>query len=92
LAKAAARKEGEAEGRAIGRAEGIKEGEAEGIAEGRAEAARNCVLVVLRKRFTNVSYEMEQAIRQMNDPIALDPLYSYALDCRTLDEFATALK
>jgi predicted transposase/invertase (TIGR01784 family) len=76
------------EGEARGEARGIVKGRA----EGRAEVARNSVLTVLRKRFTNIPDEMEQAIRQMNDPIALDSLLSLALDCRTLDEFATALK
>jgi hypothetical protein len=60
--------------------------------EGEAKFGRNAVLSVLRKRFTNVPQKIESAIQQMNDPIALESLHSYALDSQTLDEFADALK
>ncbi|MDR1964640.1 MAG: Rpn family recombination-promoting nuclease/putative transposase [Planctomycetaceae bacterium] len=60
--------------------------------EGEAKFGRNAVLSVLRKRFTKVPPKIETAIFQMNDPIALESLHSYALDSQTLDEFANALK
>jgi hypothetical protein len=74
------------------RTEGEVKGRAEGKIEGKAEGVRNSVLAVLRKKFTNVPQEIEMAIQQMNDPIALESLHSHALDSQTLDEFATALK
>ncbi|MDR3196342.1 MAG: Rpn family recombination-promoting nuclease/putative transposase [Planctomycetaceae bacterium] len=64
----------------------------EGRAEGKAEGVRNSVLAVLRKKFTNVPQEIEMAIQQMNDPIALESLVIEAASCQTLDEFATALR
>ncbi|MDR3197590.1 MAG: Rpn family recombination-promoting nuclease/putative transposase [Planctomycetaceae bacterium] len=97
LAMNAFKKEGKKEGRKEGRKEGKKEGRKEGIKkgkkEGQAEGIRNTILVILRKRFTNVPQEIETAIQQMNDPIALELLSSHALDCQTLDDFVTvALK
>jgi hypothetical protein len=64
----------------------------QGKKEGKTEFGRNAVLNVLRKRFTKVPKRIETAIQKMNDPIALESLHSYALDCRTLDEFMVALK
>jgi flagellar biosynthesis/type III secretory pathway protein FliH len=77
---------------AEGRVEGRAEGRVEGRTEGEMKFGRNAVLNVLRKRFTKVPKKIEKAISQMNDPIALESLHSYALDCQTLDEFADALK
>ncbi|MDR3199091.1 MAG: DUF4351 domain-containing protein, partial [Planctomycetaceae bacterium] len=59
--------------------------------EGKTEFGRNAVLNVLRKKFTNVPKEIETAIQEMNDPIALESLTVHAATCLTLDEFATAL-
>jgi predicted transposase YdaD len=75
-----------------GKIEGKIEGKEEGKEEGKTEALRNAVLKVLRKRFTRVPLGIETMIQKMNDPIALESLHSYALDCQTLDEFATALR
>jgi predicted transposase/invertase (TIGR01784 family) len=72
--------------------QGRKEGRKEGKKEGKTEFGRNAILNVLRKRFTNVPKRIETTIQKMNDPIALESLFSYALDCRTLDEFVAALK
>jgi hypothetical protein len=62
------------------------------IASGEAKAGRNMVLTVLRARFQNVPQEIESAIRQMNDPIALESWAAQAATCQSLDEFAEALK
>ncbi|MDR3197705.1 MAG: DUF4351 domain-containing protein, partial [Planctomycetaceae bacterium] len=70
----------------------ITQGKKEGRKEGKTEFGRNAVLNVLRKRFTKIPKRIEAAIQRMNDPIALESLHSYALDCQTLDGFATALK
>jgi hypothetical protein len=62
------------------------------IKEGKTEFGHNAVLNVLRKRFTMVPIEIETAIREMNDPIALELLIFEAFESQTLDEFATALR
>ena len=69
-------------------AEAIAKGEAKWKAEGKAEA----VLTVLRTRFRKIPKEIEQAIRQIIDPIALDSWTAQATTCQSLDEFAEALK
>jgi hypothetical protein len=67
-------------------------GEARGEARGKAETGRNAVLAVLRARFKRVPKDIEQAIRQMSDSIALESLAAHAATCESLDDFATALK
>jgi len=66
----------------------MAEGEARGEARGKAEA----VLTILRTKFKKVPKRVESAIRQMIDPIALDSLTAYAVESKSLDEFATALQ
>jgi hypothetical protein len=70
----------------------LTQGKIEGKIEGKTEFGRNAVLNVLRKKFTKIPKRIGTAIQKMNDPIALESLHSYALDCRTLDEFVTALR
>ena len=62
-------------------------GEARGRAEEKTETGRNMVLAVLRARFKKVPKSVEQAIRQMNDPIALESRAADAATCQSLDEF-----
>ena len=73
----------------------IAEGKAIGVAEGRAEekieARRNMLLAFLRGRFGKVSKNIEKAINQMNDPIALESLASRTGNCKTLEEFVAEL-
>ena len=64
----------------------------EGIAEGEARRAAESVLTVLRARFTKVPKHVENTIRQMVDPIALDSLTAHAATCKSLDDFAKSLK
>ena len=59
-------------------------------AEGKAETGRNMVLTVLRARFDRVPQEVESAIRQMNDPIALESWAAQAATCQSMEEFAEA--
>ena len=63
-------------------------GEARGEVRGKAEA----VLGFLRKKFQRVPKRIENAVCRMTDPVALDSLVAYVVDCKTLDEFAEALK
>ena len=69
------------------------EGKAEGIAEGRAEGeAKGTVLTLLRVRFKGVPRNIEKAVRAMTDLTALKSLAVHAETCKSLDEFAEALK
>jgi hypothetical protein len=72
----------------IWKAEGEAIGETRGTARGKAEA----VLTVLRARFKKVPKGIENVIRQMADPIALDSWAAHAATCQSLDEFAKAVK
>ena len=81
----AAKKEGVAEGVAIGEAIGVARGNAEG-------EARGTVLAFLRARFKSVPKDIEGTVRAMTDLTALESLAVYAETCKTLDEFAEALK
>ena len=73
----------------------IAEGEAQGIANGRAEekteTAREMLMEFLRGRFGKVPKNIERAINQMNDPIALKSLAARTGNCKTLEEFADEL-
>ena len=60
-------------------------------AEERVETGRNMVLTFLRAKFGDVPQRIEDAISQMNDPIALESLAAQAGYSKTLDEFATVL-
>ena len=68
------------------------ERKAEWQAEGETRGKIETVLNVLRARFKRVPKEVEQIMRQMTDPIALDSWAAQAATCDTLDEFADALK
>ena len=59
--------------------------------EGGTEASRKMVLAFLRGKFGNVPKEIEEAVNQMNDPIALESLAARTGNCKTLDEFAAEL-
>ena len=67
------------------------EGKAEGKAEEKIETSRNMVLTVLRARFQNIPQEVENTIRQMRDPIALDSWAAQAATSLSMEEFAEAL-
>ena len=64
---------------------------AEGRAEEKIETGRNMLLAFLRGRFGKVSQDIEETIRQMNDPIALESLAARTASCMTLDEFVAEL-
>jgi hypothetical protein len=69
----------------------IAEGEAKGRAVEKTEARREMILEFLRGRFGNVPKNIERAINQMNDPIALKSLAARTASCKTLEEFAEEL-
>ena len=60
-------------------------------AEGKAETGQNMVLKALRAKFKQIPREIERAVLERSDPIALESLLEHAIDSETLDEFATAL-
>ncbi len=64
------------------------EGEARGEARGKAES----VLTNLRTRFGKVPKEIETAVHEIVDPTALDSWVAFAVTCKSLNEFAKALK
>ena len=66
----------------------FEEIEARGEARGKAEMT----LAFLRTKFHRIPKKIENAVRQMSDSIALDSLAAHIVDCKTLDEFAEALK
>ena len=59
---------------------------------GYVEGGAKVVLTVLRARFKKVPKGVENAVRQMTDPIALDSWATHAATCKSLDEFVAALK
>jgi hypothetical protein len=66
-------------------------GIAQGRAEEKTETGRNMLLAFLRGKFGKVPKNIEKAINQMNDPIALESLAARTANCKTLDEFAAEL-
>ena len=67
------------------------EGRAEGKAEEKIEARREMLMAFLRGRFGTIPQDIEEVVRQMNDPIALESLAARTANCKTLDEFAEEL-
>jgi len=61
------------------------------LIEGEAKASRELILAILRERFGKVPKNIERAINQMNDPIALKSLAVRTASCKTLDEFTEEL-
>ena len=49
------------------------------------------VLKALRRKFNQVPKEIEEAVLEKSDPIALESLLEHAIDSETLEEFAKAL-
>jgi hypothetical protein len=62
-----------------------------GRTEGEAKAGREIILESLRGKFGKVPKNIEKAINQMNDPIALKSLAVRTASCKTLNEFAAEL-
>ena len=77
---------------AKGEAKGIAIGVAKGRAEEKTEARREMLLEFLRGKFGKVPKNIERAINQMNDSIALKSLAARTGNCKTLEEFAANYK
>ncbi|MDR0436720.1 MAG: hypothetical protein LBH22_00300 [Bacteroidales bacterium] len=75
----------------VWKAEGIAEGEARGEVKWKTETGREMILEFLRGRFGKVPKNIERAVNQMNDPIALKSLAARTASCKTLEEFAEEL-
>jgi hypothetical protein len=60
--------------------------------EGKVETGRNMILTVLRARFNNVPKDTEQMVLSLSDPIALESWAAQAATCRSVEEFAEALR
>jgi predicted transposase/invertase (TIGR01784 family) len=75
----------------LNRAYAEAEGEAKGRAEEKIEARREMILEFLLGRFGKVPKNIERAVNQMNDPIALKSLAARTGSCQTLAEFAAEL-
>ncbi len=68
--------------------------EREELAEARGETRRKAemALMLLRAKFHRVPKDVEESIRRMVDPVALDSLAASILDCQTMKEFVATLK
>ena len=75
--------------KAEGKTEGKAEGKAEGVAEGEA---RGEIRATLKQRFNGVSQDIRDAIQSITDLVALESLLAHAESCKSLDEFAEALR
>jgi len=71
---------------------GLTDAKEEGIAIGKAEGKAETVMVLLRAKFNKVPKRIENAIRSMTDPTALESLAVQVVHCKSLREFAEALK
>jgi len=67
---------------------GFAAGEARGEVRGEAREKAGTLLKILRKRFTKVPRDVENTIRKMTDPVALDSWAEHAATCESMDEFA----
>jgi hypothetical protein len=63
----------------------------QGETRGEVKAGREIILGILRGKFGKVPKNIERAINQMNDPIALKSLAARTGNCKTLAEFADEL-
>ena len=72
-------------------ATGYENGVTEGRAEEKIETSREMILEFLRGRFGKIPKDIERAINQMKDPIALKSLAARTANCETLAEFAEEL-
>ena len=75
----------------VWKAEGRAEGRAIGRAEEKTETAREMIMEFVRGKFGKVPKNIERAVNQMNDPIALKSLLARTANCKTLEEFAAEL-
>jgi predicted transposase/invertase (TIGR01784 family) len=70
---------------------GLHAAKAEGVAIGEARGKADIVLLLLQKKFPKVPKRIEEAVRSMTDPTALESLAAHVVDCQSLEEFEKAL-
>ncbi|MDO5582277.1 MAG: hypothetical protein Q4G69_14220 [Planctomycetia bacterium] len=63
-----------------------------GYAEGYVKGIARSIIFVLKKRFSEVSPDLCEAIREKQDPIVLESLIAATLDCSSIKEFSKALE
>ncbi len=80
-----------AAGLAEGLAEGMAEGMAAGRAQGEAQAKAEFLVRVLRRRFAEMTPELEARVGSITQVALLDGLLERALTCRSLRTFVRAL-
>ena len=71
---------------------GVMDGEARGEARGKTEKGRSMVITALRAKFKRVPKDVERAVHEMSDSIALESLLVQVIQCDTLDEVAELLR
>ena len=59
--------------------------------KGKIDEARENLLDTLHGRFSKIPKYVENTIRQMTDPIALDSWAEFATTCESMEEFESAL-
>jgi hypothetical protein len=64
----------------------------EAVAKERVVAKAETVLTLLRTKFKRVPKEIEKAVRQMSDPVALDSRAAHIVNCKSLNDFAEEWK
>jgi hypothetical protein len=70
----------------------IKQGYEQGIEQGAFTKTKEHVIKCLSKRFNvPVPHDIQDSINSYTDLIALDSLFSQALDCESLDDFRSYL-
>jgi len=71
----------------------LRDGFVQGWTQGKAEGeAKGKVLAILEVRFNKIPKRIEKSIRSMVDLVALQSLAEHAKTCKSLDEFAEALR
>ena len=73
------------------KAEGRAEAEAVSAPKWKAESAANIVLKLLQNKFNKVPKRIENAVRSMTDPTALESLAVHVMHSQSLKEFEEAL-
>jgi len=92
------REEGLEEGREEGREEGLEEGREEGLEEGREEGLeegknnmKEMLLMNTKVRFGNISSEIKNKIKELNDIKQIRELFTQSFSCDNEEEFCQLL-
>jgi len=80
------------EGIEKGKTLGIKEGKTLGIREGGMETAREMILETLIQRFSIVSAQISEQVREIQNQDILKQLHRQAIGCKDLQKFESVLK